>query len=285
MDIPFVDDAQLRQLLSMREAIDALENAFGSTEVRNDPPRQHVDVPGGELLLMPSSSREGTGVKLVTVAPENASRGLPTINGVYVLFSPETLQPAALFDGAELTRLRTAAVSGVATRHLARPDANRLVVFGEGVQGRAHIEAMEAVRPIESVTIVERDKGDPSAVADADIVCTCTTSATPVFDGGLLRPGTHVNAIGAHKPDARELDDRTIAAGRLVVDTLAATSAGDLRDPLRDGVIAEGIIEELSDVVRSHRRASDEETTVFKSVGVAFEDLAVALAAFEKLSR
>ena len=285
MDIPFVTDAQLRQLLSMQEAIDALERAFVSTEVRTDPPRQHVDVPGGELLLMPSSGRDGTGVKLVTVAPENPSRGLPTINGVYVLFSPGTLQPVALFDGAGLTRLRTAAVSGVATRHLARADATRLVVFGEGVQGRAHIEAMEAVRPIESVTIVERDKGDPSAVKDADILCTCTTSATPVFDGGMLRPGTHVNAIGAHQPNARELDDSAISAGRLVVDTLDATSAGDLSDPLREGTIAEEDIEELSDIVRSRPRTNDEEITVFKSVGVAFEDLAVALAAFEKLGR
>lgn len=283
MEIPFVDDAKLRQLLSMGEAIDALESAFASTEPRTDPPRQHVDVPGGELLLMPASGRAGTGVKLVTVAPENASRGLPTINGVYVLFSPETLQPAALFDGAGLTRLRTAAVSGVATRHLAREDATRLVVFGEGVQGRAHIEAMEAVRPIESVTIVERDKGDPSAVGDADIVCTCTTSASPVFDGGMLKPGTHVNAIGAHQPNARELDDSAISAGRLVVDTPQAISAGDLSDPLREGVIEEADIEELSDVVRSRPRANDEEITVFKSVGVAFEDLAVALAAFEKL--
>ena len=283
MDIPFVDETELSQLLSMEEAIDALEAAFASTEPRSDPPRQHIDVPGGELLLMPASGRDGTGVKLVTVASGNAAIGLPLINGVYVLFSPETLQPAALFDGAGLTRLRTAAVSGVATRHLARTDASRLVVFGEGVQGRAHIEAMKAVRSIESVTIVERERGDPSAVEEADIVCTCTTSSTPVFDGGLLKQGTHVNAIGAHQPTARELDDEAIAAGRLVVDTMDAVSAGDLSDPLRDGVIVEDGIEELADVVRGRARSNDDEVTIFKSVGVAFEDLAVAIAAFDKL--
>jgi ornithine cyclodeaminase len=284
MAIPFVDTAQLTHLLSMVEAIDALETAFGSGEPRTDPPRQHVEVPGGELLLMPASAPDGTGVKLITVAPSNPARGLPLINGVYVLFSPDTLQPAALFDGAGLTRLRTAAVSGVATRHLAREDAHRLVVFGEGVQGRAHIEAMKAVRPITSVTIVERESGDATAVAEADIVCTCTTSSVPVFDGGLLSPGTHVNAIGAHQPTARELDDRAISAGRLVVDTVAAAGAGDLRDPLRDGVLGESDIEDLADVVRGKPRASAEEITIFKSVGVAFEDLVVAIAALEKLN-
>lgn len=282
MDLPFIGDEELRGLLSMEQAIDALERAFASGGGRNDPPRQHVEVPGGELLIMPASDGEGTGIKLITVAPGNPAAGLPLINGVYVLFSPETLQPAALFDGAGLTRLRTAAVSGVATRHLAREDARRLVVFGGGVQGQAHIEAMEAVRPIDEVTIVEVS-GDRSVVEAADIVCTCTTSSEPVFDGSLLSPGTHVNAIGAHQPTARELDDNAIAAGRLVVDTTAAREAGDLKDPLREGVIAEVAIEELSDVVRDRPRRSDEEVTVFKSVGVAFEDLVVAIAAFGKL--
>jgi ornithine cyclodeaminase len=143
---------------------------------------------------------------------------------------------------------------------------------------------MKAVRSISSVTIVERDSGGASAVADADIVCTCTTSSVPVFEGELLSPGTHVNAIGAHQPAARELDDRAISAGRLVVDTRAAVTAGDLKDPLRDGVITEEGIEELSDVVRAHPRTSPDEITILKSVGVAFEDLAVAIAAFERLS-
>ena len=282
MDLPFIGDEELRGLLSIEEAIDALDKAFASREPRTDPPRQHLDVPDGELLIMPASGEAGTGVKLITVAPGNPARGLPLINGVYVLFSPDNLQPAALFDGAALTRLRTAAVSGVATRHLAREDARRLVVFGGGVQGRAHIEAMEAVRPIDSVMMIEQSSGDPSEVARADIVCTCTTSSVPVFDGALLAPGTHVNAIGAHQPAARELDDKAIAAGRLVVDTPGAVDAGDLRDPLRDGVIAKDDIEELADVVRGRPRRNDDEVTIFKSVGVAFEDLAVAIAAFGK---
>lgn len=285
MSPPFVDAEELARLLPMSAAIDALEAMFGADESPTAPPRQHLDVTGGELLMMPASSTTGTGVKLVTVGHDNPNRGLPLIHGVYVLFSPETLQPIALFDGAELTRIRTAAVSGVATRYLARAEASRLVVFGAGVQGHAHVDAMRAVRPIEDVIFVEHGD-DPAAVADADIVCTCTTSPTPVFDGALLRPGTHVNAIGAYKPTTRELDDAAISSGRIVVETKATSliEAGDLVIPLEHGVISADGIEELRDVVRTQPRASDEEITIFKSVGVAFEDLAVAAAAFARMA-
>lgn len=280
MTVPYIGADELASLLSMSAAIDALERVFA--DGTSSPPRQHLAVPGGELLLMPSSSAQGTGVKLVTVAPGNVERNLPLIHGVYVLFRPETLEPVALFDGAGLTRLRTAAVSGLATRHLARADATRLVVFGTGVQGKAHAEAMNAVRPITDIVWIDRDSGDPTAVAQADIVCTCTTSPTPVFQGALLAPGTHVNAIGAYKPTARELDDVAISAGRLVVEDRRAAfkEAGDLAIPLAAGVISEEDVEELKDVVVGAGRDSEEEITVFKSVGVAFEDLAVAAAAF-----
>ena len=235
------------------------------------------------MLLMPATSSAGTGVKLVTINHENPKRGLPLIHAVYVLFSAETLEPIALFEGAELTRIRTAAVSGVATRFLARPDASRLVVFGAGVQGHAHVEAMRAVRPIEDVVLIEN--GDDAApVRDADIVCTCTTSSTPVFDGHLLAPGTHVNAIGTHKPTARELDEVAVSAGRIVVETRAAAlaEAGDLVIPIERGVLSADVVEELTDVIRDRPRTSDEEITVFKSVGVGFEDLAVAAAAYQR---
>ena len=238
------------------------------------------------MLLMPATSAAGTGVKLVTINHENPKRGLPLVHAVYVLFSPDTLEPIASFEGAELTRIRTAAVSGVATRYLARRDASRLVVFGAGVQGHAHVEAMCAVRPIEDVVFIEHGDG-AGPVRDADIVCTCTTSTTPVFDGRLLSPGTHVNAIGTHKPTARELDEVSVGAGRIVVETKSAAlvEAGDLVIPLERGTISADAIEELTDVIRDRPRASDDEITVFKSVGVGFEDLAVAAAAFQRLSQ
>ena len=152
---------------------------------------------------MPAHGAAGLGVKLVTLAPGNPARGLPFIHGAYVLFSAEGLVPEALLDGTELTAIRTAAVSALATDRLARPDARSLVVFGAGTQARVHVESMRAVRAVASVTIVGRaperaraladelgaEVGGADAVAGADVVCTCTTSAEPVFDGALLLPG------------------------------------------------------------------------------------------------
>ena len=176
------------------------------------------------------------------------------------------------------------------------------MIFGAGVQAEAHVEAMRSVRSIQDVTIVSPNRSssealasrvdgtaaETEAVAEADIVCTCTTSSTSVFDGSLLAPGTHVNAIGAYKPQARELDDAAIsAADRIVVETRssALSEAGDLVIPLSQGVISEDGIEELSSAVTHGRERLPHEITVFKSVGVAFEDLAIASAAFERWSR
>jgi ornithine cyclodeaminase/alanine dehydrogenase-like protein (mu-crystallin family) len=283
MALPYFSSQELLDALSMSDAIDALEQTFRSSP--SAPSRQHVPVEGGEMLLMPASSPAAVGVKLVGVAPDNPSKGLPLIHGVYVLFAAGTLEPKAIFDGAGLTQLRTAAVSGVATKHLARSDASRVVVFGTGVQGQAHVDAMRAVRPIEIVTMIDRDDTDHSAVSEADIVCTCTTSPEPVFDGSLLSAGVHVNAIGAYKPTTRELDDRAISAGRVFVETKAAAlvEAGDLAIPIQDGVISADDISELSDAVTGRGRIGAGEITIFKSVGVAFEDLAVAAAAYERL--
>ena len=145
---------ELRTRLSMAGAIDALERAFRDEEPAVGPLRTSVETPPGSLLLMPASSQRGVGVKLVSLTPGNPDRGLPFIHAVYVLFDPQTQAPVALLDGSALTALRTAAVSGLATRHLAREDAERLVVFGAGVQARSHLEAMLAVRPIDHVTVV-----------------------------------------------------------------------------------------------------------------------------------
>lgn len=282
----------------MPQAVDALEVVFGANPPPSAPPRQHLDAGNGMLLVMPASADTGTGVKLVTVAPANPPVGLPLIQGVYVLFAPDSLAPSAFFDGAGITRWRTAAVSALATKHLARRDASRLVVFGAGIQAEAHVHAMRSVRPINEVTIVSltRSRAEdlaarvgataagPEAVGNADIVCTCTTSSTPVFDGSLLSPGTHVNAVGGFKPEARELDDAAIAAGRVVVETRssALTEAGDVMIPLSRGVISEAAIEELTSVVRDGIDRSPDDITIFKSVGIAFEDLAIAVAAYER---
>lgn len=301
MTVPFITAENLVEILPMVDAIDALEKMFAAPVLPTTPLRQHMATTTGELLTMPAWGDAGVGVKLITIDAANPARGLPLIHGVYVLFSPETHELLAVFDGGALTKIRTAAVSGLATRHLARADASHLVVFGAGVQAAGHIDAMRATRPIERVTIVGPKEeavislagevggtpGTSADVAEADIICTCTTSTTPVFDGGLLSAGTHVNAIGAYKPLHRELDDAAISAGRVIVETkeAALSEAGDIVMALERGAIERSQIEELSGVVRGLGRASDDEVTVFKSVGIAFEDLAVAAAAYENLTR
>lgn len=305
MTLPHVGARELEEILPVSEAIGALERAFASEDRPAAPLRNNVDVPGGELLLMPAGGEQGVGVKLVTLAPENPGRGLPFLHSVYVLFSSETLEPVLTVDGAALTTLRTSAVSALATRHLARPDSSRLVVFGAGVQANAHLDAMRAVRPVDRVRVVSRSKeraerladrargmdldanvDGPDAVREADIVCTCTTSNTPVFDGRLLPTGAHVNAVGAYRPDSRELDDEAIRRAKIVVETreAALAEAGDLIIPINEGLIGSSAISaDLGDVARGARvRTSPDDITVFKSVGVAFEDLAVASALLER---
>ena len=283
---------ELRAALPWPVAVAALAAAFRDADPGATPPRSHLAVPGGELLLMPAHGAAGVGVKLVTLAPENPERGLPFIHGAYVLFAADTLVPEALLDGAELTAIRTAAVSALATDRLARPDARSLVVFGAGTQARVHVEAMRAVRRLTSVTIVGRDPeraralagelgaevAGPEAVAGADLVCTCTTSAEPLFDGRELAPGTHVNAIGAYRPDLRELDTAAMRRATVGVGTRAAApaEAGDVLGAGLDG----GALVELADVVRGTAgRAGPDAITVFKSVGLALEDFALARAA------
>jgi ornithine cyclodeaminase len=261
----------------------------------------HVETPAGTLLLMPAFGRAGVGVKLVTLTEGNRERALPFIQAAYVLFDAETQAAVAILDGSAITALRTAAVSALATRHLARADAARLVVFGAGVQATSHVEAMSAVRPVTELVVVSRSSGsaealadegrrrglaatpgDPGAVAEADLVCTCTTAEVPVFDGSLLPPGVHVNAVGSYRPETRELDTETVRRASVVVETreVALAEAGDLLIPIREGVIdAAHVVAELADVVRGAAvRRGPEDVTVFKSVGMAFEDLVVARA-------
>ncbi|MDP9302504.1 MAG: ornithine cyclodeaminase family protein [Actinomycetota bacterium] len=303
--IRLIDADELRRVLPMAAAIDALEAAFRDEDPsRSAPLRSSVATPAGTLLLMPAAGERGVGVKLVTLTEFNPQRGLPFIHGAYVLFDRETQRPEAMIDGTELTAIRTAALSGLATRNLARVDARRLVIFGAGVQAAAHLEAMVAVVPLEEVVIVSRtldpalalverargmgmqaSVGEPSGVAQADLVCTCTTSGVSLFDGRLLAEGAHVNAVGSYLPDQRELDTETVRRAKVVVETreVALAEAGDLLIPIAEGTIGpEHIVADLAEVVRgSVVRTADNDVTVFESVGMAFEDLVVARAALD----
>jgi ornithine cyclodeaminase/alanine dehydrogenase-like protein (mu-crystallin family) len=290
---------ELRALIPMRAAIDALERAFSTEDPSGTPPRSHVGTTAGTLLVMPAAGDAGVGVKLVTITPANPQDGLALIQAVYVLFDPKTQAPVAVIEGAALTALRTAAVSALATEWLARPDAGRLVIFGSGVQARAHVEAMCEVRPVGSVTVVSRNDthaaifadeireeglhvrvGTPADVETADLICTCTTSETPLFDGRKLAPGVHINAVGAYQPETRELDTATVVRARVVVENRVAAllEAGDLLIPIAEGAIGpDHLVADLGELVGGAVvRASEEDVTVFKSVGLAFEDLVVA---------
>ncbi len=296
-----IDADGLRRRLPMRVAIDALETAFAG-EFPPLSPRTHEATPDGSLFLMPAAGPQGVGVKLITLTDANRSSGRPFIQGVYVLFRSGTQEPEAVIDGAEMTALRTGAVSGLATRMLAREDAHRLVVFGSAVQARSHVEAVRAVRDIDDVVIVSptpahaealaREVGGRTGTADdvraADVVCTCTPSAVPLFDGAWLPEGVHVNAIGAYTPATRELDGVAVARGRVVVETrdVAMAEAGDLLLAIAEGAIGpEHILADLRELVRGKRvRRSPSDVTIFKSVGMAFEDLVIARAAVDASS-
>lgn len=289
----------------MEAAIDALQAAFGAT-LPTAPMRTHLETASGTLLMMPAHGAVGVGVKLVTLTEANAGRGLPFIHASYVLFDAATQAPRAVFDGAALTALRTAAVSGLATRHLARADARTLVLYGAGVQARSHLSAMRAVRPVEEVVVVSRGRsraealvgeasslglrasvGEPGDEREADLVCTCTTSVVPVLRGAWLPDGVHVNAVGAYTTAMREVDTDAVLRARVVVETreAAAAEAGDLAIAMAEGAIGPAhVLADLSELVGGATvRTGETDITLFKSVGVAFEDLVVAAAAVDRM--
>jgi ornithine cyclodeaminase/alanine dehydrogenase-like protein (mu-crystallin family) len=292
--------------LPMVAAIDALEHAIGGQGIPDGPARMHLEVDGQLLLVMPAMAHGWAGSKLVTIDPTNPSRGASTINGLYTLFGPPSLEPVAVIDGRALTGLRTAAVSALATRHLARPDAGRLVIFGAGAQGRAHLLGMAAVRTLTDVRIVapraeavaafvafaadhgiEVTAGRPEDVREADLVCACTSSHTPVFDGSTLPAGVHVNAIGAYQPDMQEVDAATVAGSRVVVETrdAALVEKGDLLLAEAAGAWQrEAIVADLTELLRDGRpgRREASDRTLFSSVGLAYEDLVIARALVDR---
>lgn len=293
--LPYVSRGELERLLPYGDAVDELRSAFGRPRPES-PERVRVDVPGGDLLLMPASGPEGVGVKLVTLPDRDPGPRQPRVQGVLVLFSADELAPELIVDGAALTERRTAAVSALATQCLARQGASRLVVFGAGRQARAHVDALCAVRPIQSVTIVGRNPegtrelaqeirargvaaevASPEAVASADIVCTCTPSTAALFDDRSLARGAHVNAIGAYREDMCELPAATLARALLCVErrTAALTEGGDIIQAIAAGaIVLEHIAGDLTDLARGDlTRTNAEQITVFKSVGIADEDL------------
>ncbi|MEU4505218.1 ornithine cyclodeaminase family protein [Streptomyces sp. NPDC024089] len=307
MNLPLLGADDI-QALGPTGAVDALEEALsGGLDPETAPARHHVTVPGGELLIMPATTQQVTGVKIAGVAPDNPSRDLPRITGSYLLLDAPTLLPLALLDGAALTTLRTPAVSALAIRHLTGPVVHHLVLFGTGPQAYGHLDAVLAERQVERVTVVGRTAHRAEAlaaharrlgadartaqapgdaeVATADLVLCCTTSATPLFDGALVPDGATVVAVGSHTPDAREVDTALVARSAVVVESRSAalSEAGDLLIPMAEGAFrAEDIHANLAELVTGRAPggapAGFEGPRFFKSVGMGWEDLAVAAA-------
>jgi ornithine cyclodeaminase/alanine dehydrogenase-like protein (mu-crystallin family) len=222
---------------------------------------------------MPSGAAEDPVVKLVTVGGE------PRIQGICVVFDGATLAPLALVDGIAVTNLRTAAVSALAVRRLAVPDARRLLVFGRGPQAHAHVEALRAAHPIERIDMVGRDHGPvDELVAAADIVCCCTTAREPLFDGTLVADHAVVVAIGSHEPEARETDDALAARATIVVESQASAlrEAGDVILAIESGATTSGELVTLAQLVRGEVEPAAGRPRLFKSTGMAWEDAVVA---------
>jgi ornithine cyclodeaminase len=310
--------ADLAVVMDMRTAIDLVAHAFARlSEGRAKAPlRTFLEVDGGTTLVMPgwvddgpgsppSGGNGALGAKIVSVFPGNTARNRPVVSGVVLLVDPATGEPRAALNGTWITALRTGAVSGVATRLLAREDATVLAVFGAGVQARTQIEAVRAVRPIEEVRIVSRSgasaarlageltgvrarAADPAqALVGCHVVVAATDSMTPVFAGAAVPAGAHVNGVGSFTPDMREVDGDLVRRATVVVDDREAAwaEAGDLIGAERDGVIGhEHVRAELGEVVRGLHpgRTSGDEVTFFKSVGNAVQDMAVAAEALRR---
>jgi ornithine cyclodeaminase len=304
--LPFLDADAIRAAVPIDDMLDAVEAAYRDVAAGRDhsPIRSRVAMDEGDLLLMPGVREGGAGssVKLVTVMPGNAGRGLPTVQAVVVWFDAKTGRPVALIDGATLTAMRTGAASGVATRLLARPDARTLAMIGAGGQAEWQVRAILAARSMERVLVHARTPDAretfasrmaettgievravataEEAVREADVVACATTSSTPVFEAAWLRPGTHVNGVGAFTLGMVELPPALFAAASLVaVDSHAAAmeEAGDLVAAIEQGSAAEEDLVEIGSVGRdwADGRAPDA-ITAFKSVGLAIQDVAAA---------
>jgi ornithine cyclodeaminase/alanine dehydrogenase-like protein (mu-crystallin family) len=285
----FLDEADVRKLLRMEELMPAMADALRDLSAGKvqQPLRRVLSVAEhkGFFAVMPAYGGGALGAKLVTFYPDN--KGVHTHHAMILLFRPETGEPLVTMDGRLITEMRTAAVSAVTTDVLARTDASVLAILGSGVQARSHLEALRLVRKFREVRVwsprnsmafarqhdVSAAASAEEAVRGADVIVVATAATTPVLVGEWLSRGAHINAVGATRPNWRELDDDTLRKTRLYVESREAAmkESGD--------VIAAGqIFAEIGEVIAGSKngRESDQEITLFKSVGVAVEDVAAA---------
>lgn len=316
MKILILDSRQIRELLPMSDCIELMADALSSL-ARGEvfqPLRTIIRPPEarGLLGLMPAyrtGDHGAFGMKAICVFPGNPAIGKDAHQGAVMLFSRETGEMIALMNASEITAIRTAAVSAVATRLLAREDANELAIIGAGVQARTHLAALDVVRSIKHARVacrniehaheiaremqprfsfpIEPVKTNEEAVRGADLIVTATSSQEPVINKDWISPGAHVNAIGTHSPNSREIDSATMAASRIFVDRResALNEAGDYLLAAKEGLIdADSILAEIGELLigTKHGRNSVNEITLFKSLGLAIEDVACAEYLYQK---
>lgn len=303
MNLPFYSADDVHDTISMPEAIEAMRTAFialsdGSAIVPN-----RINLPMADKnalhLSMPAYINGGkyNTIKLVNVNFDNPHKGLPLINGVILVMDAVEGSPLALVEGNSVTALRTGAGSGLATDILAKTNSKKSVIFGTGVQAKTQIEAIRSVRDLDSIKVIGSSEEKTALFCDlfdevvqsgkmddlkkADIICTATTGKTPLFDFEDVNPGVHVNAIGAHKPDTRELGTRLIQKAKVFIDQLSSSKneAGDIIIPINEGQYAWNQIEgELGNLISGKipGRISEIDITIFNSIGNAVQDLVIA---------
>ena len=287
-------DASAVAALGPAAAVRAITDALrGGLDPAADPPRVSVDLTQGQFLLMPSEAPAAAGVKVVTVAPDNPTRGLPRIQAAYLLFDRETLALRAVLDGTALTTLRTPAVSVAAVLQLLPDHPLRVAVIGAGPQATGHVSTLAAVRPLQSATYLVRDPsrtpldavalGSPQAdeaLRSADVVVCATSARSPVFDSALLRNNAVVVAVGSHEPDARELNAPLLGRATVVVEDVATAlrEAGDVVLAIAEGTLTPADLLPMRDVLTGAVTVPADRPLVFKSVGMSWQDLVVAAA-------
>jgi alanine dehydrogenase len=304
-----LSEQQVQSLIDIQELIAALEQAHiqYSTGKAAMPVRLVVPLPQirGRITSMPGylNADKALGMKVVTYFSDNPKQSLPAILGTVMLFSAETGKIIAVMDGSSITAIRTACASAMATRVLANAETPILGILGAGVQARAHIRALCRVRKIrkiklyspsgasaaavkkdletESGAAIEISRSAEQTVRDSDMIVTATTSNTPVLSREWLKPGAHINAVGSHRPDQREIDGPTVARAKVVVDSREAIMAecGDILLAIKEGSISEGHIHgEIGDILAGTKpaRTSTDQITLYKSVGIAIQDVATA---------
>jgi len=313
MEILLLNHETLRQLLRMDEVIPAVADAYRQVSQGKAQLPQRLNLPanGGDFLVMPGylAESDALAVKLVSVFGDNARRNLPTIHALVILVEADSGRPLALLEGGFLTAVRTGAASGVGTQYLARPEATVFAIFGAGGQSEQQIRAVLAVRPIREVRIFDLRPEAAQKVADrmaaqfpavhftaaatpaqavagADVITTVTTSKRPVFPAEAVKPGAHINGIGAYTPAMCEIDLPALSDAHVFVDSVSAAlaEAGDLIQAKAAGATDESLWTEIGAVVAgdSPGRQSETEITFFKSVGVAAQDVVAAQLAYHK---